>query len=394
MSEHPLYPQIQAVLSQYVSAEVPEATRERLVTVVMGMLAGKTVSPAGIARGVHSLGLSQASVESIERRVRRFENDEYVQATLCFHPLARAHLQLGRMRDLTLIVDPTTQEDRVVMLSVGVWYRGRALPLAWLCWAANVPLKGASFWQRVAQTLAEVASLLPCGVSVTCLADRAFGTPQFTDIVQSYGWHFVVRVQGQTHYQTITGREGAIRSLVRRRPARRKLWGRVFKKAGWRALSVVVWWGRSHSAPLCLVSDLPPDYALVLLYRRRYAIEACFRDFKTYGFNWERGQVSALDHLQRLLVGLALAAWLALMVGSQVAAEWLAQAPSAKRLSRPFAAKFSLFALGLQRLDQWLHRTPSAPLTWSLSQWQATPWGRQLTAHHCHATLFAPIEQV
>lgn len=389
MSEHPLYREVAAVLNQYVSAEVPESTRERLVTVVLGILAGKNASPAGIARAVHSLGLSEASQESIERRVRRFENDEAVAATLCFHPLARAYLRLGKPQQLTLILDPTSQEDRIVMLSVGVWYRGRALPLAWLCWEANTPLTGAGFWQRVAQTLAEVARLLPPHISVVWLADRAFGTPQFTDLLAPYGWHFVVRVQGQTHAQAVTGVERSVRSLVSQRGSRHKLRGLVFKKAGWRTLSVVVWWGRSHPEPLCLVSDLPPDYALVALYRRRYAIEATFRDFKTCGFNWERGQVKCLAHVQRLLVAMALAAWLALMVGTQVAAELLTKPPSTKRRSRPFLAKFSLFTLGLQRLDQWLHRVTTARLTWSLADWDATHWFQQLTNRHRHAALFA-----
>jgi hypothetical protein len=390
MSEHPLYPQIETVLSEYISQEVAESTKARLVTVILGILAGKNASPANIAKAVHSLGLSRASVESIERRVRRYENDEGVSSTLCFHPLARAYLAMGKPTHLTLILDPTTQEDRVVMLTASVYYRGRALPLAWMCWEANQPLKGDGFWTRVKQVLAEVATLIPAKVDVTWLADRAFGTPQFTDLVQHYGWHYVVRVQGQTHYQTITGQENAIRQLVHKRGTRRKLRGFAFKKLGWRCVSVVVWWGRNHPQPLCLVSDLPPDFALVKLYRRRYTIEASFRDFKTYGWNWERGQVKSLDHLHRLLIAMALAAWLTVMVGTHFAAELLAQPPSGKRFTRPFNAKFSLFALGLQLLDQWLHRVTWHSLAWSLSGWDVPNWFAQLTNYHTHAALFAP----
>ncbi len=133
-------------------------------------------------------------------------------------------------------------------------------------------------------------------------------------------------------------------ALVRHRGRRRKLWGQVFKKAGWRSLSVVVWGEASHKEPLCLVSDLPPDYALVALYRQRYAIETGFRDFKTYGFNWRRGQVSHLDHVQRLLVAMTLTAWLALRVGTQCAAKLLAKPPSTKRRSRPFLTKLPVCA--------------------------------------------------
>ncbi len=68
---------------------------ERLVTDGLGILAGKNARPAGIAKAVHSLGLSGANQESIERQRRRFENDAAATATLCFHPLAGADRAFG-----------------------------------------------------------------------------------------------------------------------------------------------------------------------------------------------------------------------------------------------------------------------------------------------------------
>ena len=388
MSEHPLYPEITGQLKQYLGEKVSESSLERLSMVVLGIMSGKRASPSNIAKAVQQLGLSQASQESIERRVRRYENDGQISSTLCFHPLARAHLQLSQQQHLTLVLDPTTQEERVVMLCAGVWYRGRCLPLAWMCWAGNQPLKGAGFWQRVAQLLEEIATLIPAKMQVTWLADRAFGTPMFTDLVVQRGWHFIVRVQGQTHYRDSQGREGSIRQLVAWRGQRRKLSGQAFKKASWRKVSIVVFWGCKHTQPLCLVTDLPPCYTHVQHYRRRYGIEGCFRDFKTYGWHWEQAQVTDFAHLERLLVAMALAAWFTVMAGASVALELLAKAPSGERLSRPFDAKHSLFALGLQRLDCWLHRNPIGTLFWSLPAWDAPAWSFHCTAHHVHPTLF------
>jgi hypothetical protein len=77
---------------------------------------------------------------------------------------------------------------------------------------------------------------------------------------------------------------------------------------------------------LCLVSDLPAEWDLIALYRRRYPIEATFRDFKSAGWHWEQGQVRDLTHVCRLLVGMALASWITLLIGTQVAHSHLAQA--------------------------------------------------------------------
>ncbi|HRF99156.1 MAG TPA: hypothetical protein PLZ51_28285, partial [Aggregatilineales bacterium] len=91
-----------------------------------------------------------------------------------------------------------------------------AIPLVWDMWEANVPLKGARFWERVKQLIQRVATLIPHQARVIWLADRAFGTPQFTDLLTPYGWHFVVRVQGQTRFADRMGHETRIDQLATR----------------------------------------------------------------------------------------------------------------------------------------------------------------------------------
>lgn len=389
MSARSVYYQVQRLLSGSIDASVNQPTIKRLTLLICGMIRARSAAPARVAQAAYELHLSEADAESIERRLRRTENDAHVSAEWCFHPFARQRLLLGQPQELILILDPTLQEDRAVMVAAAVWYRGRALPLAWALWPANTPLEGAGFWQRIAELLDRVATLLPVGVTVTWLADRAFGTPAFTDLVVAHGWHYVVRVQGQTHYQDCRGREQEVRALVRHRLERRKLSGLVFKKAGWRPASVVVYWGGRHDKPLCLVSDLPPQWRLIGLYRRRYPIEGTFRDYKSSGWQWEQGQVTDLQHMERLLVGMALATWLALIVGTQVAAEWLARPPSGRRWTRPWPGKYSLFQLGLQRLQQWLSGRLHVHVVWRLTDWDAPNWQAHISGHHARAFVFA-----
>jgi len=393
MSARAVYNQVQQLLRETVSAGVHKPTVERFALLVTGMIRAKSAAPARIAQGVHELCLSEAEPESIERRLRRTENDRHVTAALCFHPFARRHLLLGQPQALILILDPTLQEDRAVMVSAAVWYRGRTLPLAWTLWPANTPLEGQGFWQRVAALLDLVATLLPVGVQVTWLADRAFGTPTFTDLIVAHGWHYVVRIQGHTHYRDAHGREHAVKALVPQRGDRRKLRSQVFKKAGWREASVVAYWGHRHDQPLCLVSDLSPQWHLIGLYRRRYPIEGTFRDYKSYGWHWEHGQVTDFQHMERLLVGMALATWLALLVGTQVAAELLAQPASGHRRTRPWAGKYSLFQLGLQRWQQGLSGRLQLQLDCRLTDWDAPNWQTQICGHHARAFVFTAHPQ-
>jgi hypothetical protein len=290
---------------------------------------------------------------------------------------------------LLLILDPTSQDDRVCLVTAAVWYRGRALPLVWLAWAANTPLVGAGFWERIAQLLETVATLLPLGARVIWLADRAFGTPAFTDLVTAQGWFYVVRVQGQTRCRDRQGRERQVQQL--RRPYRRraKMRGQTFKKRGWRVTSVVTLWGKRFSSPLCVVSNLPLGWYLLRLYRRRYPIEATFRDFKSYGWQWEQGQVSDLAHVQRLLVAMAFATWFALIVGAHMAARWLQHPASGRRHTLPWWGKRSLFAIGCHYLHRALLGAEMVSLLQPLPDWTWLNWQEQIYFHHARAFVFA-----
>ena len=389
MSAIELYTQIYGVVDSCVDAQVDEITRKRLSLLVLGMIEAKSASPAQMAQALHRLGLSPAKPESIERHIRRIENDPEITDVLCFHPFARQRLLWARQEELLLILDPTTQDDRVCLVSVAVWYRGRALPLAWMAWEANTPLKGDRFWVRITKLLACVAELLPKGVKIIWLADRAFGTPAFTDIICAYGWFYVVRVQGQTRCCDRQQREKQIQHLIHPLRRRGKMRGLAFKKRGWRPNNIIAFWGKHHDSPLCLVSNLPLGWYLIRLYRRRYPIEAMFRDYKSYGWQWEKGQVLDLDHVKRLLVAMAFASWFVIIVGAHFADTWLREAPSGRRRTLPWWGKRSLFTIGLHYLRCHLMGHVAICLRWSLTDWTLLNWSEQIYFHHARAFVFA-----
>jgi hypothetical protein len=382
-----LYREVESEISEHLMDWHLEL-RQRLMTLVMGIILAQSCSPRKMAEALNEYGASEAQEASIERRIRRIENDERITAEACVHPFAKHHLCLGKPAELLLMIDATTHTDKVFVLMVSVRYRGRALPLAWQVWAANSPLKGAGFWLRVAQLLAQVADLVPARIPITWLADRAFGTPQFTDLVQVYGWYFIVRVQGQTRFADAIGRESRLDHLLRK--ARRfKGSGKVFKSSKWRALSVVVIQSVHYPTPLCLVTNRPPNWHLARLYRLRYNIEALFRDYKSSGWRWEKAQVYDLAHNERLLVGMALATWLTLMVGTQVAHEQRSQPASGKRRTAP--PKESVFQLGLSRLSQWAKSNFRHRLAFWLSDWMAPNWEDQIAQHHRYAFVMGTL---
>jgi hypothetical protein len=114
-----------------------------------------------------------------------------------------------------------------------------------------------------------------------------------------------------------------------------------------------------------------------------------FRDYKSSGWQWEKGQVTDSNHMERLLVGMALATWVVLCIGSQVAQEILAKPSSGKRFTRPYEGKFSLFTLGLERLLHCLASDVCLQPNWLLTDWDSRTWQTQIRSHHALAFIWA-----
>ena len=217
------------------------------------------------------------------------------------------------------------------------------------------------------------------------MADRAFGTAVFTDLVQQQGWDYLVRVQDQTRCRDRVGHQGAVRQLLQgyRRRAKRRC--EAFKKQGWRTASVLVFWGH-HAHPLCLVSSLPAKWCLLSWYRRRASIEGLFRDYKSHGWHWEQTQVQSLCHLERLLVGLAWATWLTVCQGAVLARQLLGKPGTGSVQWRQKQSGLSLFTLGLWQVGclLWQHSLRQAVhqiwdgLCHPLPDWSVCNWSDQI----------------
>ena len=87
-----VYQGVYRLLQGCLSEAIDESSRTRLALLVTGMIGAKHASPARIASALHKMGLRDAKPESLERHIRRIENDPEISAAICFHPFARWRL--------------------------------------------------------------------------------------------------------------------------------------------------------------------------------------------------------------------------------------------------------------------------------------------------------------
>ncbi len=402
----PLYHSVRAEITRR-AAGVPASSQERLALLVTGMIGAQSCVLARVAEELEVLELTEATTsESIGRRLRRTLNDPNLTAQACCAELLTS-LLASATEPLVLILDESSNAEHVHLLRLALAYRGGAAPVAWASWPQQQPLDEGVYWAAVDQVLAHAAALVPPEREVIVLADRAYAVPALVDRLAAYGWHWILRVTtgGAHRWRPRTGADPAavgaetgLRAVVEaglpQPGCRLRGSGHFAKKAGWRPAHLVGVWGRGHRESLVVLTDLPPRWSVLALYKRRFWIEAGFRADKTHGWNWEASQVRDLAHHQVLLVALAWAAVLALGLGATIAATRLAA--QAHRRGQPTHARLSLATLGVRATHAWLIRgqlrEAPAGLVWDLPQLHGPSWSAEWSAAAARRYIFgAPV---
>jgi hypothetical protein len=285
---------------------------QRLALLVTGLLLARHTALPRIAAQLRRV-TPMTHADSIERRLRRILAHTQWDVPSIFEAFVQVSLQRLPAGRCVLVLDDTQQTDQCTLSTLALAYRGRALPLAWCRWSGR--LHGA-YWQQIQQLFDQAARLLPPQVQPVLLADRGLASPTLISLIQQRGWDYLVRVQRDTTLRTTRhGWVVHLGELVARPGAPNVLLdGWVFNKHSVWAHTAAVW-RVGHQEPWLLVSNLDLGRSLADLYAQRMQVEALFRDAKSGGFEWELSRVLRADRAQRLLLGVMLAIWCAVLLG-------------------------------------------------------------------------------
>jgi hypothetical protein len=278
---------------------------------------------------------------SVQRRLERLLADDRLDPDSAWPQPARAELAGWAGGPIVLILDETPNHNDLRCLKITLAYRKRALPLCCACYGLGEQPEPMP--ELIVGLLRQVAACLPKGAEVSLLADRGLAWPRVVDTCGELGWHYVLRLQGQTRVRTADGRECSAADLAPRPGARWFGDVGVFKTSGWRAAQVAACWERDCEGPWLLVTDRPDGPRAFCRYAQRTRTEELFKDEKSSGFHWEESQVTDPAHAARLVLLMALATYLALGLGSRVI-----QAGLRRFLESSRQRMLSLFRIGLR----------------------------------------------
>jgi hypothetical protein len=422
-SDSPFYEEVlRWVTTTLRPAGFPKPLCKRLAVIISGLVASEKATIGQVSTAVEALAISEAKGESIARRLQRALDDGRLDPPLLpllFRPLLpellrsklldhAANVGSGvfhheRFVGVTIILDESSQEDKVHLAVAGIPIGGVVLPLAVRTWTQNVPLPEGEYWTQIMGLLHEIQDMLPAQLRehVLLTADRAYGVLRMLDILAALDWNWLLRVQGQTRIRLHDGTCQPLNTLVTK-PGQQWSSGfsgllstqttetdppSVFKTAGWRRSQVVAIWAEAQAEPWLLLTSLTAKLDRVAEYAQRWAIERLFLCWKSHGWDIEASGIHDPQRLGRLLTGMALATLWRLAMALPTALSHLAdlagrksKAPRQLRLPgfapppRPWAAKFSLFTWGAKAAQEVPLHTHTPALCWRLPLWEGRTW--------------------
>ena len=324
-----------------VERRLPQLSKP-LVTVLsgfsFGVAAARCCTLSAVAEAVPAL----SKPATVERRRQRFLANQRLDGAQCCQALAAWVLShLSGRGPVVLLVDETSLQQRLKVMAVSLAYRGRAIPLAWWCYPptqwpmGQVPL--------ITILLTWVAAGLADRRPVVVQADRGIGTsPELLRAIDCLGWYYLVRGTKQVRLR-VDGHAPVPFARLVSQPG--DAWrGQVAacKQAGWIRCWAQGRWQPGHAEPWLLLTNHPD--AQSDWYSMRMWEELACRDFKPYGWHWQRSRVWRAERANVLWLVPALAYVWMLSLGTQV----MHTARLRRELTRGAPPRFSRFTLGLR----------------------------------------------
>ena len=299
---------------------------------------------------------TEAKDKSIEMRLRRWVKHEQIDVEATYMPFAEQILASLAGQPLVFAMDGSQVGRGCMVLLVGVVYRSRLLPLAWVVYQGK---KGHTTAARHIEVLQKVLPLIPAGVEVVLLGDPVrfprgdaeYDTTEMLQWVQTEtAWHFAmctapnIQVKRSADWVKIEDflvTQGRLRIIA----------DLAFTQVAALPANLVVWWGLDYENPIYLVTNLPNASFAAWYYRRRFRIETFFSDQKSRGFHIHKSHLANPQRLSRLLVAACLAYIWMISLGLFTLASG-----NNKLIDRTDRVDKSIFRLGLDWLKYSLKR--------------------------------------
>ncbi len=330
-------------------------TLRNFAWLITGIFLSRSVSTGRIAL---ELGW-KIRTPSITRRLSRILANKSIRVRDWYRKIAENLLktQAKTLGQIRLIVDGSKIGNNHQLLMVSIAYRRRSIPIAWT-W---VPHKKGHCSSKIQKALlGYVKKLMPTECPVLIVGDAEFGNVPFMQLVNSWGWKYVLRQKSSYSVKLIGQQEWMpLGDFITKTGQKQWLGQCHLTKTHAFNTNLYIEWREGEKDAWLLTTNLETKHKTVQAYNRRMWIEEMFGDMKRNGFDLECAKLKHFNRLSRMTLAVVLLLVWLMDIGSRTI-------KNGKRslVDRSDRRDYSIFRIGYNFIKRMLGQNimPEIPL--------------------------------
>jgi len=341
------------VVFKHIHRLMPEMLLENQITLAMmitGIVRGRSGQLKKMVRAVQYA----YKKESLGDRFRRFVRNKNVDVKVEYVPVAHRIVGAVKQGPVVLMIDSTKMGGQCICLMLSVYYKSRALPLAWLTFKGK---KGHSSQNTQLTLFESIKALLPPETPIILLGDGEFDGSQVIDWFETQTtWHYICRTD-QSNLIFCQDQWLALKQLALAPGEETFLSGVRFTQANQIGpVNILAVWNEAKQCHWFFVTNFETAPEAKAWYTKRFTTETLFSDCKGRGFNLDDTRLWNPERVNRLVFAGSIAYYFTVVLGVESIVS-----RSFCQLVRTDAFYHSLFQLGLIYLDHLLNECLDFP---------------------------------
>jgi len=304
-------------LKQILGGTVADSHILALGMMITGLIRSRSSNFDQIGRKSGWRGKSK--FQSRVKLIHRFNKNKNVSYEKHFLPFIEVVMVSLGLKEYRLSIDSSKVGRNCTILVIGLVYKKRVIPLAWMIYKGS---KGHSSAERQMRLYQQVLELLPQEAKVILTGDAEFDNVDSLSMLQSKpNWDFSLRTAKNIKLSFANAKDSEQYSLEELAPTlqEEKFLTAVYftgQKVG--PVNIAILWDKAKQEHFYLVTSAETLAQTQKWYKRRFSIETLFSDTKSRGFGLHKSGINEPKRLARFVIAVFLAYIWMIYLGSLV----------------------------------------------------------------------------
>ena len=340
-------------LKQVLGGTIRDSHIHALALMITGLIRGKSSHFEKISANSGA----KAKCPSRVKQIHRFVKNKHVTYEAHYLPFIEAVIASLGLAEYRLSIDSSKAGRNCLMLTIGLVYKKRVIPLVWMIYKGR---KGHSSAEKQLELLERVQRLLPDGATIILTGDAEFDGTQIINWLEAQqSWQYACRTAKNT--QVRASKEAQWQALQDIAPPpgeSLQINDLFFTLQDVGPVNIAFIWNEQDQAHIYLVTSAQTLEQTQCWYRRRFKIETLFADTKSRGFGLDKSGIRHTARMERFVMALFLAYIWMIYLGVL-----LIQDRKLGLVARTDRFMHSLFQLGRLYLDRILEEGWKIPIS-------------------------------